>query len=72
MTREGVSSSGLRCVRLLVKPVVQTFEGRAAQMLGCIEPMRRLEVNTKSVLIIEGGVVVPRRPFLGDLDLLVG
>ncbi|HEU5450260.1 MAG TPA: hypothetical protein VFW57_14765 [Acidimicrobiia bacterium] len=72
MTREAVSSSGLRCVRLLVKPVVQTFEGRAAQMLGCIEPMRRLEVNTKSVLIIEGGVVVPRRPFLGDLDLLVG
>lgn len=71
MAQEAVAS-GLGGVGLLVEPVVQTFEGRAAQMLGCIEPMRRLEVNTKSVVIIEGGVIVPRRPFLGDLNLLFG
>lgn len=71
MAQEAVAS-GLGGVGLLVEPVVQTFEGRAAQMLGCIEPMRRLEVNTKSIVIIEGGVIVPRRPFLGDLNLLFG
>lgn len=71
MTQEAIAS-GVRGVSLLVEPVVQTFERRAAQMLGRIEPMRRLEVNTKSVVTIEGGVVVARRLFLGDLDLLFG
>lgn len=59
-------------VGLVVEPVVQTFECGPAQMLGCIEPMGGLEVCTKRVVIIEGVVVVLRRPFLGDLDLLVG
>jgi hypothetical protein len=66
-------ASGLGgAVGLVVEPVVQTFERGAAQTLGCIESMGRLEVNTKRVVVIEGVVVVSRRPFLGDLDLVVG
>ena len=58
-------------VGFVVETVVQAFEGGAAEMVRGVEPVARPEMVQEGH-VVEGAVVVRRRPVLHRLDLVLG